>query len=125
MGKDYYILLGISRGAAPHKIKQAYRRIAKQLHPDLSRSPTDAEKFIEAKEAYETLAGEERRRAYDDDLRRVGSPLRILRVPEVVRDRRAAYRRFERQRSFADEFFEGILPGFYTPRRYASPEKDI
>jgi len=125
MAKDYYIVLGVSRGASHGQIKQAYRRIAKQLHPDLSRAPTCADKFLEVKEAYDTLADAAKRRRYDTELQRQGSPLRIVQVPEIVRDRSRAYHDFERLGSFVDEFFEGLLPGFYSPRRYRPPEKDI
>ena len=125
MTKDYYIVLGVSRGASPVQIKQAYRRIAKQFHPDISGSSMDAEKFIEIKEAYDTLGNSAKRRRYDTDLELQGSPLRILRVPEMVRDRRRAYRDLERLGSFVDELFDGLLPGFCSQRRYRSPQKDI
>jgi len=125
MAKDYYIVLGVGRGASPGQIKNAYRRIAKQFHPDLAHSPAGADKFIEVKEAYDILADAEKRRRYDDELRRQGSPLRILRVPEIVRDRRKAYDEFASVGSFVDEFFGGLLPGFYPRPRFRSPEKDI
>jgi DnaJ-class molecular chaperone len=125
MAKDYYIVLGVSRGASPVQIKQAYRRIAKRFHPDISSSSTDANKFLEVKEAYDTLVDVVKRRSYDAELELQGSPLRIMRVPEIVRDRRRAYRDLERLGSFVDEFFDGLLPGFYSPRRYRSPQKDI
>lgn len=125
MTKDYYIVLGVSRSASPVQIKQAYRRIAKQFHPDISGSSMDAEKFIEIKEAYDTLGDFAKRRRYDTELELQGSPIRILRVPEMVRDRRRAYRDLERLGSFVDEFFDGLLPGFCSQRRYRSPQKDI
>jgi len=125
MAKDYYIVLGVSRGASPVQIKQAYRRIAKRFHPDISSSSTDADRFLEVKEAYDTLVDVVKRRRYDAELELQGSPLRIMRVPEIVRDRTRAYRDLERLGSFVDEFFDGLLPGFYSPRRYRSPQKDI
>jgi len=125
MAKDYYIVLGVSRGASPGQIKEAYRRIAKQFHPDLAHSPAGADKFIEVKEAYDTLADAEKRRRYDDELRRQGSPLRVMRVPGIVRDRRKAYDEFAQVGSFVDEFFGGLLPGFYPRPRFRSPEKVI
>jgi DnaJ-class molecular chaperone len=48
-----------------------------------------------------------------------------MRVPEIVRDRRKAYDEFAQVGSFVDEFFGGLLPGFYPRPRFRSPEKDI
>jgi DnaJ-class molecular chaperone len=80
---------------------------------------------MEAKEAYDTLADAEKRRRYDDELRRSGSPLRIARVPEIVRDRSRAHDALAQAGSFVDEFLEGFLPGFPSRRRFRSPEKEI
>ncbi|MDH3567691.1 MAG: DnaJ domain-containing protein, partial [Desulfobacteraceae bacterium] len=52
MPKDYYVVLGVSRGANVNQIKRAYRRIAKQFHPDLTQSAS-SDKFREVIEAYE------------------------------------------------------------------------
>jgi len=64
--RDYYEVLGIAKGASKDEIKKAYRRLAVQFHPD--RNPGDKnaeEKFKEATEAYEVLADEKKRQAYD------------------------------------------------------------
>jgi molecular chaperone DnaJ len=125
MAKNYYIVLGVDRGADSCQIKHAYRRIAKQLHPDRFSPLADAERFMEAKEAYYTLADAERRRRYDDELtRREGSPP-ITRVPPIVRDRRRLYREFEQRESVADERFEGWVPGFYPRPRRRGFDKDL
>ena len=58
MPKDYYIVLGVSRGADLNKIKKAYRVTAKKYHPDASASAESHEKFLELREAYETLVDE-------------------------------------------------------------------
>ncbi len=113
MQKDYYIVLGVSRGADTNKIKKAYRRIAKEQHPDASGTETTSEKFMEIKNAYETLSDDSRRQAYDRELARQHSPLRINRAPELIRRRRSAYRKMDSYRSAADEFFEGLVSGFF------------
>lgn len=63
---DYYRILGIPKEADEEQIKQAYRRKAKQYHPDRNPGDPDAEaRFKEVVEAYETLGDSGRRRAYD------------------------------------------------------------
>jgi molecular chaperone DnaJ len=125
MARDYYILLGIERYADAGQIKHAYRRIAKRFHPDRSASSADAERFMEAKEAYETLTDAERRRRYDDELNSRESSLRIRRVPEIVRDRSQLYSEWAQRESVVDEFFEGWVPGFYTSTRRRGFEKNL
>jgi len=64
--RDYYEVLGVERGAAEADIKKAFRRLARELHPDVNRhDPAAEEKFKEAAEAYEVLSDPERRRTYD------------------------------------------------------------
>lgn len=63
--KDYYALLGVPSDATPAQIKSAYRKLAKQYHPDVNNSADAAEKFREITEAYDTLTDPDRRRRYD------------------------------------------------------------
>ncbi|MCP9799918.1 DnaJ C-terminal domain-containing protein [Synechococcus sp. RedBA-s] len=63
--KDYYETLGIERGERDEEIKKAYRRLARQYHPDISKEPGAEDRFKEISEAYETLSDPEKRQAYD------------------------------------------------------------
>ena len=62
---DYYALLGVPADATTAQIKSAYRKLAKQYHPDVNDSPDAAERFREITEAYDTLTDPDRRRRYD------------------------------------------------------------
>src|SRR5882724_1949319 len=63
--KDYYAVMGVDRKASAEDIKQAYRKLARKYHPDVSKEPGAEEKFKEVGEAYETLKDPEKRAAYD------------------------------------------------------------
>src|ERR671915_634266 len=63
--RDYYEVLGVRRDAAPGEIKKAFRKLARELHPDVSDTPDAEERFKEAVEAYEVLSKSETRELYD------------------------------------------------------------
>lgn len=63
--RDYYEVLGLDRSAGEDAVKKAFRRRARELHPDVNPSPEAEAQFKEAAEAYEVLSDPERRRAYD------------------------------------------------------------
>lgn len=63
--EDYYKTLGVDRNASQEQIQQAYRKLARKHHPDVSKEPDAAEKFAKISEAYEVLKDPEKRKKYD------------------------------------------------------------
>src|SRR6266496_1132211 len=64
-GRDYYELLGVGRDASEQDVKRAFRRLARELHPDVSEAPDAGERFREVAEAYQVLSNSETRELYD------------------------------------------------------------
>jgi molecular chaperone DnaJ len=124
MANNYYITLGISRGANLNQIKKAYRQIAKKVHPDTTQS-MDSRRFTEVREAYETLADENARRQYDAKLQRQPTPVRISSLVDEIKQRSSSFNELKRFESFVDEFFEGFVPGFFHKERNRPPQKDL
>ncbi len=62
---DLYALLGVTRDADADAIKKAYRRLARQLHPDVNPDPETQERFKEVTRAYEILSDPQKRAVYD------------------------------------------------------------
>src|SRR2546423_12426735 len=64
--KDYYAVLGVGRDASEEELKKAFRKLARQYHPDVAKDKKTAEeKFKEINEAYEDLSDPEKRKKYD------------------------------------------------------------
>jgi len=62
---DHYTTLGVARSASADDIKSAYRRLARQLHPDVNKAPDAQKKFASVQQAYEVLSDSEKRKLYD------------------------------------------------------------
>ncbi len=125
MGKDYYVVLGVSKKADTRKIKRAYREAIKRYHPDVARTPESTERFLEATEAYETLVDADKRRKYDQALARQARGPRFSSAPGVARAGRPVS-------DPMDVFFtagETTAESLFTGRRGSlppgSPEKNL
>jgi curved DNA-binding protein len=64
--KDYYAILGVPKTASQAEIKKAYRKLARELHPDTNKDPGAERRFKEANEAHAVLADSEKRKQYDE-----------------------------------------------------------
>jgi len=74
MARDYYDVLGVSRDAGPDELQQAFRKLARQNHPDVNKDPGAEERFKEINEAYSVLSDPNQRKKYDrfgEDFRHV------------------------------------------------------
>jgi len=63
--RDYYEVLGVDKSASKQEIKKAYRKLAKQFHPDVNKDAGAEDKFKEVQEAYEILSDDQKKSAYD------------------------------------------------------------
>jgi len=114
--RDYYEVLGVSRDATKEQIKESYRKLALQYHPDRNKSPDAEEKFKEISEAYAVLSDDEKRRQYDL-YGHVGIEGRYT-AEEIFRgvDFEEIFRDFGFGFGF-DDIFERFFGGGVRPRR--------
>ena len=69
MAKDYYKTLGVDKNASDEEIKRAFRKLAKQYHPDINKEEGAQEKFKEIGEAYSVLSDPNKRKQYEKFLK--------------------------------------------------------
>ncbi len=121
--RDYYEILGVSKNTSKDEIKNAYRKLALQYHPDRNKAPEAEEKFKEISEAYAVLSDDQKRQQYDQfghsgiDSRY--TPEDIFRgadFGDIFRDLGAGFGGFE---SIFDVFFGGRGRQAYEPQRGA------
>jgi molecular chaperone DnaJ len=125
MSDDYYTALGVSKGADLKKIKKAYREVIKRYHPDATGSTENVERFLEIREAYETLGDEAKRKRYDLELGKEPSHGENERTAGIIHHRRSLFDEMETHFSSTDEFFEGLIPGFFHSERGKTRGKDL
>jgi curved DNA-binding protein len=109
--KDYYQVLGVTRGAEADEVKRAYRKLARKYHPDVSKEKNAENKFKEVQEAYEVLRDPEKRAAYDQ-LGRDYRPGQQFRPPPDWSQRfgHGDSQRFSDLNGFSD-FFSSLFGG--------------
>lgn len=108
--RDYYDVLEVQRTASKDELKKAYRRLARQYHPDINKNDGSDERFKEINEAYEVLSDDDKRAAYD----RFGHA--------GVQGAGAGYQDFGGFGSMAD-IFEEFFGGFGSRRRRRGPRR--
>ena len=127
--RDYYEILGVSRNASKDEIKNTYRKLALQYHPDRNKAPDAEEKFKEISEAYAVLSDDEKRLQYDKfghsgiDSRYTQEDIfRGVDFGDIFRDLGFGFGGFD---TIFDMFFGGRGRGTYGPRLGADLRYDL
>src|SRR3982074_3216342 len=125
--KDYYQTLGVSRTATEKEIKSAYRRLARQYHPDVNKDPKATDRFKLTNEAYEVLSDPKKRSKYDQmgaDWERIEREQGFARQYQSQPGGQAA-RGFGDISDFFNTFFsgEGASRDAGTRRRYRASDR--
>jgi curved DNA-binding protein len=109
--RDYYEILGVTRGADADEVKRAYRKMARKFHPDVSKEKNAEEKFKEVQEAYEVLRDADKRAAYDQLGRDFRNGQQFRPPPDwSQRFGQAGGQRFSDLNGFSD-FFSSLFGG--------------
>ncbi len=110
MAKNYYDILGVKRDASEREIKQAYRRLARQHHPDVNPGDKSAEaKFKQINEVYEVLSDKKNRKKYD----KYGDQWQYADQFAQAERQQASYRGFARSGGASSHFDEGDLGSLF------------
>ncbi len=116
--KDYYQVLGVKPNATAAEIKSAYRKLARQFHPDVNQDPAAEERFKEINEAHETLKDQKKRQAFDQ-IRASG-----VRAGEEFNPQGFGGQDFGDGSGFGD-FFESMFGGQRGPRGRTRKGEDV
>ncbi|MDB6099409.1 MAG: DnaJ-class molecular chaperone with C-terminal Zn finger domain [Gammaproteobacteria bacterium] len=109
--RDYYEILGVTRGAEADEVKRAYRKLARKYHPDVSKEKNAEDKFKEVQEAYEVLRDPDKRAAYDQLGRNFRSGQQFRPPPDwAQRFGQTGGQRFTDLNGFSD-FFSSLFGG--------------
>src|SRR5271156_4721284 len=121
--KDYYEVLGVTRGADANEVKRAYRKLARKYHPDVSKEKNAENKFKEVQEAYEVLRDPEKRAAYDQLGRDYRTGQQFRPPPDWAQrfGHSSGSQRFSDLNGFSD-FFSSLFGGAAGPQ--AAPDTD-
>jgi molecular chaperone DnaJ len=119
MEKDYYGILKVDEKADPAKIKRAYRKAAKQYHPDISHE--DEERFKEVQEAYETLSDPEKKADYDrQHIEKLPFDDRVYHHPDLLSPSHSLFDEIDQFFADFNNFWMNDQSGFFGGREEGS-----